>query len=155
MSHISTFGTSTDVSVFTNSVVNSTTFRWGVWSGKHSLKSYLFVSQGNLTATRYISHILRALIVTLFRQNHGFLFQQDNARPYFIRGIILQTRSISVSSEPACSLAVIWLNTPGFTLKGGSFKVNSGLTTLRNSWQHFAWRGQECHDFCFVTVGVA
>ena len=77
-----------------------------VWAAiNHRFKSQLVVCQGNLTARRYIDQILRPVVVPMFRQRQGLVFQQDNARPHVARVTMnfLQANNIAVLPWPACS----------------------------------------------------
>jgi len=77
-----------------------------VWAAiNHRFKSQLVVCQGNLTARRYIDQILRHVVVPLFRQRQGLVYQHDNARPHVARVTrdFLQARNINVLPWPACS----------------------------------------------------
>ena len=77
-----------------------------VWAAiNHRFKSQVIVYQGNLTARRYIDQILRPVIVPMFCQRQGLIFQHDNARPHVARVTrdFLQASNINVLPWPACS----------------------------------------------------
>ena len=70
-----------------------------VWAAiNHRFKSQVIVCQGNLTARRYIDQILRPVIVPMFPQRQGLIFQHDNARPHVARVTrdFLQASNINV-----------------------------------------------------------
>ena len=90
-SHASTCRKLTDASVSTGDVIGATlqlrtaAQRYGgggvmVWAAiNHRFKSQLIVCQGNLITRRHIDQILRPVIVPMFRQRQGLIFQHDNA----------------------------------------------------------------------------
>jgi len=86
--------------------------RWGgssvmVWGGiSEDHRTQLVCIDGNLTAQRYIDHILEPVVIP-FLQQHGDVttFQQDNARPHSARITTdyMNTADINVLQWPAFS----------------------------------------------------
>ena len=61
--------------------------------------------QGNLTARRYIDQTLHPVVVPMFCQHQGLVFQPDNARPQvaWVTKNLLQTSNIDMLPWRTCS----------------------------------------------------
>ena len=75
---------------------------WGAIS--YNQKSHLVIIQGNLTAQRYIDHVLRPHLLPIIDQQRQ-MFQQDNARPHTARATMtfLQNSNVNVLPWPSKS----------------------------------------------------
>ncbi|GFW57034.1 transposable element Tc1 transposase [Trichonephila clavipes] len=60
---------------------------WGATS--FDSRTPLVTIRGTLSAQRFVDHILRTVLLPFLLQYLGLIFQQDNARPYTVRVVMI------------------------------------------------------------------